>query len=201
MHIQVIAAVLSKNMRGEAELKDQCAWYGISFLFDTTLGLFLAILFVRLLDNLANKWDWTHLKHSGLYIGADGWKHWISQVLAWMFILTIVKMIMYLLMWIFSEPLAWIGSILFAPLQGNIRFELVAVMILFPGIMNVIYFWIADHHLKAKGEHEGAHEQPQVEITPDTKVESLLVAAEPPKNEGGGAELLPPTKCLEADVV
>lgn len=184
-----IAAILSENMRGEAELKDQCAWYGISFLIDTTLGLFIAILLLRILDHLANKWNWEHLKNSGVYVGADGWKHWISQVAAWMSILTVVKVLMYILMWMFSEPLAWIGQFLFAPLQGNIRIELLFVMILFPGIMNVIYFWIADHHLKAKGDHEGAHEKPESDITPDTKQEALLTPAvregeqEPCKNE------------------
>ncbi|KAL7581631.1 hypothetical protein ACA910_022182 [Epithemia clementina (nom. ined.)] len=173
----VIAAALAENRRGEAELKDQCAWYGISFLIDTTLGLFLAIICLRILDHFANEWDWAHLKHSGVYVGPEGWKHWISQVAAWMAILTIVKLVMYLFMWIFSAPLAWIGQILFAPLQGSIRIELLFVMILFPGIMNIIYFWIADHHLKAKGDHEGAHEQPELAISPDTKHESLLKEA------------------------
>ena len=179
----MIAAVLSENMRGEAELKDQCAWYGISFLIDTTLGLLLAIIFLQVLDRIANEWDWAHLKHSGVYVGPDGWKHWISQVAAWMGILTIVKIIMYLVMWIFSEPLALIGQALFAPLQGSIRIELIFVMILFPGIMNIIYFWIADHHLKAKGDHAGAHEQPEATITPDTKQDALLASSTQKQDE------------------
>ena len=62
---------------------------------------------------------------------------------------------------------------LFRPLQGNIRFELLFVMILFPGLMNVIYFWIADHHLKAKPEHSDAHEEIEGSDLSD-KQESLL---------------------------
>ena len=31
-------------------------------------------------------------------------------------------------------------------------------MILFPGVLNVVYFWIADSFLKAKKDQEGAHE-------------------------------------------
>uniref|UniRef100_A0A7S2YKT1 Uncharacterized protein n=1 Tax=Entomoneis paludosa TaxID=265537 RepID=A0A7S2YKT1_9STRA len=169
----VIAAVLAVNMRGDVELKDQCAWYGISFLIDTTLGLFLAIVCLRILDFWAKEWDWAHLKHSGVYVGPDGWKHWISQLMAWMGILTIVKIIMYLFMWVFSSGLAKLGQFLFEPLQGNLRLELLFVMILFPGFMNIIYFWIADSYLQAQGEHEGAHE-PSESFKADSKKESLL---------------------------
>lgn len=161
-------------MRGDVELKDECAWYGLSFLIDTTLGLFLAIVCLRILDYWAKEWDWAHLKHSGVYVGPDGWKHWLSQLGAWMAILTIVKIIMYGFMWLFSDALARFGQFLFAPLQDNIRFELLFVMILFPGFMNIIYFWIADSFLKAQGEHEGAHELEEPEVSPDTKQDSLL---------------------------
>ena len=155
----VIAAMISTRIRGETTLDDQCAWYGMSYLIDTTLGLVLAIAFVKLLDVVANKRDWESLRKSGVYHGTDGTMHWIHQVLAWLGILTLVKIIIYLFMWVASEPLAVIGGILFAPLQANIRFELLFVMIVFPGLLNVIYFWIADSHLQAKPEHSEAHEE------------------------------------------
>jgi hypothetical protein len=168
----VIAAIISQNVRGNTVLQDQCAWYGMSYLIDTTLGLVLAIFFLKALDWIAHKNDWISLKHSGVYVGADGWVHWVHQVLAWLFILTLVKFLMYLFMWLASEPLAWLGGILFEPLQGNIHFELVFVMILFPGLLNVIYFWIADSFLKAKKEHSAAHESETPEM--EDKKEALL---------------------------
>ena len=82
-------------------LEDQCAWYGLCYLIDTTLGLVLAIMFLKLLDSIANERDWAHLKHSGVYSGVDGFSHWVSQVLAWVVILTIVKLLIYLFMWLF----------------------------------------------------------------------------------------------------
>jgi STIMATE family len=183
--IQVIASVLARDLssgsssavEGEAsapsQLKDQCAWYGMSYLIDTTLGLFLAISLLGLLDWIANERDWVHLKHSGVYVGPDGYKHWISQVVAWMTILTIVKFIIYLVMRIFSQQLAVLGQWLFEPLQSNIRLELLFVMIVFPGLLNVIYFWIADSYLKAKHEHVDAHEQsPEFQLA--EKKEALL---------------------------
>lgn len=172
----LIAALLAKNLRGETELTDQCAWYGMSYLIDTTLGLILAVIFVKILDYLANKFNWEGLKKSGVYHGDDGVWHWVQQVLAWLGILSIVKVLIYLFMWGLAGPLATIGGILFAPLQGNIRFELLFVMIVFPGFLNVIYFWIADSFLQAKAEHKEAHEE---DHTMEDKREALLTEAFP----------------------
>ena len=158
----IIATVISRNPRGgangEGNLDDECAWYGMSYFIDTTVGLFLSVLFLQLLDRVANQRDWTSLKNSGVYTGEDGTLHWIHQVLAWLSILTIVKFIIYILIWMFSGLLASAGAWIFAPLQNNIRFELMFVMIIFPGFLNIIYFWIADSFLKAKKDQTSAHE-------------------------------------------
>ena len=82
-----------------------------------------------------------------------------------------------------SEQLAYVGGILFAPLQRNIRFELLFVMIFFPGFLNLIYFWIADSYLKAKGEHADAHELDPQETEMQEKKESLLTEDEKQKAE------------------
>lgn len=166
---QVIAAVISQNIRGESKLEDQCAWYGMSYIIDTSLGLLIAVVLLGLLDRTANARDWKSLRNSGVYAGADAVPHWVAQVLAWLAILSIAKVIIYIFMWVFSSPLAYVGAILFLPLQANKHFELVFVMILFPGFLNVIYFWIADGFLKAKQEHAAAHELP-----PDDKREALV---------------------------
>jgi len=154
-----IAAILSNQLEGETTLEDECAWYGLSYLIDTTLGLVLAIMFLRLQDKLAAKYNLTWIQHTGVYTGDTAYKHWAAQTTCWMIILTIVKIMIYYFMVFCSDMLAWMGSILFAPLQINIRFELLFVMIFFPGVLNVIYFWIADSYLKAGDEHAGAYEQ------------------------------------------
>lgn len=134
-------------------------------------------MFLRILDRFANERDWAHLKHSGVYPdNRHGLVTWTVQVVAWLIILTLVKLIIYLFMWACSGPLAWMGAILFLPLQFNIHFELVFVMILFPGVLNVVYFWIADGYLKAKKEHGEAHENDETGL--EDKKESLIADAD-----------------------
>ena len=127
---------------------------------------------------MANEWDWVSLKHSGVYEGADGLLHWIHQAVSWLFILTVCKVIIYFCMIWTTDALAYFGSLLFTPLQGNIRFELLFVMIFFPGVLNVIYFWVADHYLKAGAEHAGAHEEDTLDTELAKKKESLLADGE-----------------------
>ncbi|KAG7352487.1 STIMATE family protein [Nitzschia inconspicua] len=170
----IIASILVKNGHGEQELNDQCAWYGIIYLVDTTLGLLLAIWGLKSIDWIANQYDWASLKHSGVYEGVDGLLHWIHQALAWLFILTVVKVIIYYFIVLTADALAMVGSVLFAPLQSNIRFELLFVMIVFPGLLNVIYFWVADHFLKAGAEHAGAHENETLDTELAQKAEGLM---------------------------
>lgn len=168
----MIASIISRNIRGDSILEDQCAWYGLSYLIDTTLGLVLAVIGLRILDHFANERDWTHLKHSGVYSGPTAYYHWASQVVAWLLILTVTKWMIYVFMWVCSGPLAWIGNALFAPFQGYKHVELLFVMIFFPGVLNVIYFWIADSYLKADSNHAEAHEHDENGL--QDKKESLM---------------------------
>ena len=171
-----IAAVISENIRGENVLEDQCAWYGLSYLIDTTIGLLLAILGIQAVERMANKYQWKPLMHSGVYVGETALYHWSIQVLSWIVILTITKLIIYLFMWIFSSQLAWIGSTLFAPFSGYKHFELLFVMIFFPGVLNVIYFWIADSYLKATDDQTEAYVHDESGL--QDKKESLLPSSE-----------------------
>lgn len=171
----MVAAVIASNVRGEEQLEDQCAWYAINFLIDTTLGLFLAVMGLRLLDYVAATLEWKTLQNSGVYTGDDGLLHWFHQLVAWLSILTFVKVILLFVLWIFSEPLAAVAKIIFKPLQANIRFELIFVMILFPAVMNILYFWITDTFLKAKPEHKDAHESPSQHDDDAHSVSSTLM--------------------------
>ena len=188
----MIAAIIIDNVQGGATLQDQCAWYGMCYLVDTTLGLVLAVWGLKLVDVLANKYNWASLKHNGVYEGEFGLFTWFNQVFVWMIIQTVAKIIIYYFMVFFSYPLAVFGGIIFEPIQTNIRFELLFVMIVFPGFLNVLYFWIADHYLKAGAEHASAHEDDPDGIGAEmtAKKEELLTEAERQEAENASPGIL-----------
>lgn len=159
-----IAALISNTSRGDYVLQDECAWYAVSFIVDTTIGLLFSLLLLGILNGEAKKRGWKTLEHSGAYDSYNGtdtdhsdrYRIWSHQVLAWLVILTLVRGWNLLFLWIFSPWLARIADFLFQPIQADIRFELLFVMIIFPGILNLFYFWIADHYLKADGSRSSA---------------------------------------------
>eukprot|EP00571_Detonula_confervacea_P002354 CAMPEP_0172314034 /NCGR_PEP_ID=MMETSP1058-20130122/21514_1 /TAXON_ID=83371 /ORGANISM="Detonula confervacea, Strain CCMP 353" /LENGTH=282 /DNA_ID=CAMNT_0013027791 /DNA_START=215 /DNA_END=1060 /DNA_ORIENTATION=- len=169
----IISAVIAGNVRSGNTLDDECAWYAINYVIDTTLGLVITIVFLDWLERLANHFNWVALKNSGVYVGREGICHWVWQMLAWIVILSLVKVIICIFMWLFSAPLAYVGAVLFAPLQSNIRFELLFVMIFFPGVLNIVYFWITDSYLKAGKEHAAAHHDDEKEMSPVNIGESV----------------------------
>lgn len=174
----VIAAVLSRQVYENESASDECAWYGISFVIDTTIGLALSIVLLHLLDTFAKKHEIVPLMHLGVYTGDSALYHWTAQLISWMLILTTVKFTIYIFMYLFMGALSILSTILFTlPFSGHRRFELVFVMILMPGVLNVMYFWIADNNLKAGDDETAAHE-------PDEgKTEQLLQLPETKSND------------------
>mmetsp|Transcript_10746 Transcript_10746/g.16363 ORF Transcript_10746/g.16363 Transcript_10746/m.16363 type:complete len:283 (+) Transcript_10746:150-998(+) len=185
----VISAIIAGNtMGGEHTLDDECAWYAINYVIDTTLGLVITIVFLDWLEKLATYFNWTSLKNSGVYVGREGLMHWAMQMMAWIIILTLVKVIICVVMWLTSAPLAYIGAVLFAPLQSNIRFELLFVMIFFPGVLNIIYFWITDSYLKAGAHHKGAHDEDSSNELPSVNMDEESEAVTPYSEMGSTSE-------------
>lgn len=169
----MISSIIAGNAIGSQILDDECAWYAINYVIDTTLGLVITIVFLDWLEKLANYFNWVALKNSGVYVGREGIIHWIWQISAWILILSLVKVIICVVMYIFSSPLGWVGSILFAPLQSNIRFELLFVMIFFPGVLNIVYFWITDSYLKAGKGDADSHDEGPIDMSPVKLGESV----------------------------
>ncbi|GMH77750.1 hypothetical protein TrST_g8563 [Triparma strigata] len=144
----LVAKLVSTNVRGSNALNDECAWYAMNFLIDTSFGLLFSILFLGMVEKYSRKYNWVTLKDNGVYLGPNKFKTWRNQCLVWIGILTAVKIILTSFLWFFSGFFAVVGDVLFKPMQGSKKFELVFVMVFFPGVLNVMYFWIADSYLK-----------------------------------------------------
>merc|ERR1719162_939596 len=139
----IMASIISHNVRGDYELEDQCAWYAINYFVDTTVGLFLSVILLQAALGWAKDRKIESLMNTGVYDGPQGMKHWWHQLIFWMIILSCCKVILLFLLWFFSPALAVVGNFVFGPLEGNNQLELLFVMIILPGVLNVFYFWIA----------------------------------------------------------
>lgn len=76
----IIAMLISSHSRADSNLDDQCAWYAMNFLIDTTLGLALSLLFLHALEIMARRKEWVTLQDTGEYSGEGSWRTWAHQV-------------------------------------------------------------------------------------------------------------------------
>ena len=150
----IISAVLS-NDENEA---DACVWYFVTVVLDCTLGAFLSYIFMWLVDGIVSSSDLTLLK-TGLYFEEymEGnkkcyrlkWKKYGAQLGVWLVITLIVKLILLIMLKICKLFLVNLGGFFLSPFS-NAKVRLVMVMIIFPVILNALYFWVVDNILKLK---------------------------------------------------
>ncbi len=155
----IISAILSSDEKDA----DACVWYFVTVVLDCTLGAFLSYIFMWLTDGIANSSDWTFLK-TGLYyeeikIGNKITyklicKKYLSQLGVWLGITIIVKIILLIMLKICKLFLVNLGTFFLEPFS-NAKVRLVMVMIIFPVILNALYFWVVDNILKLKESDKG----------------------------------------------
>lgn len=150
----IISAVLSSD-KNDA---DACVWYFVTVFLDCTLGAFLSYVLMWLTDGIAHSSDWEFLK-TGLYYNEYvkdnkkqykvDYKKYFTQLGVWLFTTLIVKCILLIMLKICKLFLVNVGTFILSPFI-NAKLRLVMVMIIFPVILNALYFWVVDNILKLK---------------------------------------------------
>ena len=83
------------------------------------------------------------------------WKTWGVQTLAWLLIIFISRLFIGFILWAGRGFFSKIANGVAGGFVGHPRSLLIFVMIICPGIMNIIQTWIQDQILKKKGSRRG----------------------------------------------
>ncbi|KAI9920389.1 hypothetical protein PsorP6_015709 [Peronosclerospora sorghi] len=150
--------------------QDQCAFYFMNVVIDTTLGVYIAYLLLQVMTFVAIRQQWTSVRCHGNYGSPPSWRVWWIQLLDWCAILIVMKLMVGLVLYAFSTPLGWMGSLLFYPVHNHPKIELLIVMIGCPLVMNMVQFWIQDsflmHPTPPRPEEQRLLEPPSLENPP-----------------------------------
>jgi hypothetical protein len=145
-----------------AELADECIWYFLNMFLDTTLGVLVCFLLMKLAHYLAEMFNIEILKVEFYFdvVEKNGEKEYIlipkiylAQLIVWIIVILLQKISQLILNSWFKVPFEIFGNFILAPFTFNPRFELVCVMILFPIFLNAVQFWLFDEILKIHPEH------------------------------------------------
>jgi len=154
--LNLFLAVLISKQNDE----DACVWYLVNILLDTSLGVVLEYIFIRLMEVLARKFE-IEVLISGCYYSREtnvfddysiNYSIWTIQTLLWCLISTLMKFVVYLVMLSFPKFLETIGFSMLETISVYPQLELIVVMVFVPLITNVVQFWIVDGFLKETDE-------------------------------------------------
>lgn len=154
MNLVIAKLLAAKDSGFTTTLKDECAWYAICSVVDTTLGLLVSVLLIYAINRFcAGKKAWAVLTGD---FTEDIARRFSCQLLVWVIVLIITKLIVLSVSWAAADILAEVGIFLFGPLQSAPHAELVMVMLIIPSILNLVYFWVVDSWLSAAESNKRA---------------------------------------------
>ncbi|KAF7352443.1 hypothetical protein MVEN_01209000 [Mycena venus] len=144
--------VLVSDLVSHHSSNNACVSYFLNILIDTTIGVGLIYVVLRVLTFVAS--EKFHLKgfESGVYGTPPSFKYWMRQATIYIMALTTMKfMVIGLLallpgMWTLG---AWLLSWTWSGAGDTL--EVIFVMGIFPIIMNILQFWLIDSIVKASG--------------------------------------------------
>ena len=141
-----------------------CEWYFINFICEICFGVLLCYLIHSFILYFANKYDILILQsgvylsiHDAQYIYRYTWeeldKHinykvWFIQLVVWLMISTISKLIVFVFELQYAEELIDMGISALSIFKGHPNLELLFVMVIVPFTLNCFQYWIQDNFLK-----------------------------------------------------
>jgi len=135
---------------------DECEWYWINIVIDTTLGCAVAYALLHGVNSLIVKIlgedRAEDFVQSGNYVRSNGefdYTRFMKQTVVWVIlVVTSMKAVMVFLMIVFQTPLIHLSKFFLSSVFNDDWLKLVVVMIVTPTIMNTFQFWVTDNIVK-----------------------------------------------------
>jgi len=156
--------MMCAKLLGGVKSGDECNWYWVNIMIDTTVGVLVQYLILRGVTWLieTNCGDAASLYRSGEYRGPNGefvTECYIRQLIIWLLVVSSMKLIMVLMIITFDTPLQVISGAVLKPFLNSPASKLIVVMVLTPMCMNAFQFWVTDNFIKKKGSARGSQLQ------------------------------------------
>lgn len=135
-------------------LADECAWYWINIMIDTTIGCVICWGILKVTEWLFGYESGNYGK--GAQTGID-WENnpdyctWGKQIFIWCIIVCLMKGFVVVIMYIWSPFWEWFAMACTHWIHDR-YWRLMFVMIITPTLMNMFQFWVTDSFLKWKGK-------------------------------------------------
>lgn len=134
---------------------DACNWYFISVTLDTTFGCVIVMALIAILKFFYRRvLERPDLANFGCYGDPPNYKVWRRQMFDYMGLTVIEKLVMAVVTIVAAPTLTFIVGLFLEIFANYPRLKLTIVMVIWPLICTVGYFWIIDNYLKAEDERQ-----------------------------------------------
>ena len=133
---------------GSGGSSNPCVWYFLNVLVDTTLGVFILLSFLKLLDMIYHHNGITNMS-SGQYGSPPSLRIWLKQTLSFLLGITLTKVVVVAILQWRALRLVELAKWIVDGIQDP-RWQVVMVMLIFPLGMNTLQFWLVDSFIRAK---------------------------------------------------
>lgn len=123
---------------------DECQWYCICYLTDVTLGTFLSISILSLIESALVSSNSPSIFKFGEYGNPPSMCIWVVQLIVWLSIIITTKCLIVSFLYLSANMLILGSTFIFIHLETYPRIELVIVMICIPFVFNILAFWVTD---------------------------------------------------------
>lgn len=135
---------------------DQCDWYWINIVVDTTVGVFVNYSLLKAFTFIIKMLCPAEASscESGQYRKANGemdYVAYLKQLGIWLGVVSIMKACMVQLMIVSAVTMLGLAQAVLAPFQDP-TMKLLVVMIFTPFCMNSFQFWVTDNFIRRKGD-------------------------------------------------
>ena len=146
------------NVQEYAVNIDECKWYCLSYLVDSTLGISINLAMITFVETITKRnRDCSKYIKFGEYGNPPSMHLFLPQLAIWLIIVMVTKCITYSLQLYFATELGVMMNFLLFYVESDPKFELVMVMIIIPVTVNSMQFWVTDMILKSSDPTNGSH--------------------------------------------
>jgi hypothetical protein len=129
---------------------DECAWYWVNIMLDTTFGVLVCYVLLKMSERLFGYDSGKYGKGNDTGINwqenPDYWT-WAHQITVWCCIVCLMKLVVVVIMFVWANFWEW-AAIACTHWIKDIRTRLIFVMVFTPTCMNIFQFCATDQFIK-----------------------------------------------------
>ena len=147
--------VMASLILSQREGNNPCQWYFITLMMDTTIGILVTYMILKIIEKICRAQGWTKAISGNYNEDFDGeidLAAWSLQLMLWVSIVAFNKWVLLIIITQFNAFFMEIGKNVLQPFAMSPKLELVFVMIIVPTVMNIFQFWVQDNFIKSKNK-------------------------------------------------